>query len=381
MDLLLILTYTALCVAIFKIFKIPLNKWTVPTAVLGGIVLIGTLLVLMNYNHPYTKFAREYFVSIPINPAVKGLVVEVNVKPNVPVKKGEVLFRIDPTPFIAVVKQKEAALEDALQAVPQLKASWDSAIARAAQAEANRDRTKSAFERYDEGRRKGGRNSPFSEIELDNKRQSYLAAEAAFKSALAEEIRFRLAFESNIDGVNTDVAVVKAELDAAIFNLEQTEVKAPVDGIVTQMALRPGVMAVPIPLRPTMTFIPDEDRYFAGAFWQNSLLRLKEGDEAEIILDAMPGQVNKGKVVKVLPAMSEGELQFGGALRSSNELFKRGRVLVLIELADDELRTSLPAGVAGQAAIYTEHFTHVSIIRKVLLRMQGWLNYLFAEGH
>lgn len=121
MDLLLILTYTALCVAIFKIFKIPLNKWTVPTAVLGGIVLIGTLLVLMNYNHPYTKFAREYFVSIPINPAVKGLVVEVNVKPNVPVKKGEVLFRIDPTPFIAVVKQKEAALEDALQAVPQLK--------------------------------------------------------------------------------------------------------------------------------------------------------------------------------------------------------------------------------------------------------------------
>ena len=52
MDLLLILTYTALCIAVFKIFNIPLNKWTVPTAGLGGVVLIGTLILLMNYNHP-----------------------------------------------------------------------------------------------------------------------------------------------------------------------------------------------------------------------------------------------------------------------------------------------------------------------------------------
>lgn len=44
MDLLLILTYTAICIAIFKIFRIPLNKWTVPTAVLGGVVLIGALI-------------------------------------------------------------------------------------------------------------------------------------------------------------------------------------------------------------------------------------------------------------------------------------------------------------------------------------------------
>ncbi len=59
MDLLLILTYTAICVAIFKIFRIPLNKWSVPTAVLGGVVLIGTLILLMNYNHPHTAMAAR----------------------------------------------------------------------------------------------------------------------------------------------------------------------------------------------------------------------------------------------------------------------------------------------------------------------------------
>ena len=50
MDLLLILTYTALCIVIFKVFKIPLTKWTVPTAALGGVILIGTLVLAFGSN-------------------------------------------------------------------------------------------------------------------------------------------------------------------------------------------------------------------------------------------------------------------------------------------------------------------------------------------
>ncbi|MGS0729472.1 hypothetical protein ACVBKF_24955, partial [Shewanella sp. 0m-11] len=122
MDLLLVLTYTAICIAIFKIFKIPLTKWTVPTAILGGIFIVGALILLMNYNHPYTPYAKEYFVTTPINPAVRGMVVSVEVEPNTPIKKGDVLFKIDPTPFQAIVKQKRAALVAAELEVPQLEA-------------------------------------------------------------------------------------------------------------------------------------------------------------------------------------------------------------------------------------------------------------------
>ena len=77
MELLLILTYAAICVAIFRIFSIPVNKWTLPTAVLGGIFLIGFILLVMNYNHPFTDNARIYFATTPIHPDVKGRVVEV----------------------------------------------------------------------------------------------------------------------------------------------------------------------------------------------------------------------------------------------------------------------------------------------------------------
>ncbi|UJF23000.1 HlyD family secretion protein [Shewanella sp. OMA3-2] len=379
MDLLLILTYGAICIAVFKIFKIPLNKWTVPTALLGGVVLIGSLLLLMNYNHPYTKFTREYFVSIPITPAVKGIVTEVNVHPNTPVKEGDILFKIDPTPYAATVKQKQAALKEAEQQVPQLQAAYEAAHAKLEQAQADSTRTESAYRRYEEGRKKGGRNSPFTELELDNRRQLYIASLAQRDAAKADELRSRLAFESNINGVNTKVAGLQAELAKAQFDLEKTIVRAPADGIVTQLALRKGIMAVPIPLRPALTFIPDEERYFAGAFWQNSLLRLKEGDEAEVIIDAVPGVVFTGKVAKILPAMSEGEVQFSGSLQSSSRLFQRGRVLVLIDLDENALLDGLPAGIAGQAAIYTDHFSHVAVMRKVLLRMQGWLNYLFGD--
>ncbi len=381
MDLLLILTYTAICIAIFKIFKIPLNKWSVPTAILGGIVLIGALLLLMNYNHPYSKYAREAFVTIPINPAVKGMVLSVDVKGNTKVKKGDVLFRIDPTPFAAVVKQKRASLAEAELMVPQLEASWQAAKASVERAIADRDRTKAAFERYEKGRKRGGKNSPFTELELDNKRQLYLASQAQLTAAEAEELRVQLAYESQIDGVNTKVANLQGQLEKAEYDLEQTVVRAPTDGLVTQLAIRPGMIAVPIPLKPLMSFIPDEQRYFAGAFWQNSLLRLKEGDEAEMLLDAVPGRIFKGKVVQVMPAMAEGEFQFTGTLQSAKRLFAPGRTIVLIDLEDDAILHQLPAGVSGQAAVYTEHFSHVAIMRKILLRMQSWLNYVFGEGH
>ena len=105
---LLILTYTALCIAIFKVFNIPLNKWTVPTAVLGGVVLVGTLVLLMNYNHPFTQLGNQVFPTTPIVSGVRGRVVEVPVQANQPLKTGDILFKIDPVPFEAEVARLEA---------------------------------------------------------------------------------------------------------------------------------------------------------------------------------------------------------------------------------------------------------------------------------
>lgn len=95
MDLLIILTYVAFAWAIFKIFRIPVNQWTLATATLGGVFIVAGLILLMNYNHPYTFTAQKAVISIPITPQVTGVVSEVTDKNNQLIKKGEVLFKLD----------------------------------------------------------------------------------------------------------------------------------------------------------------------------------------------------------------------------------------------------------------------------------------------
>ena len=56
----------------FKVFRIPVNQWSLATAALGGIIGIVLLLLIMNYNHPFTTNARIYFAVTPVFPSVRG---------------------------------------------------------------------------------------------------------------------------------------------------------------------------------------------------------------------------------------------------------------------------------------------------------------------
>ncbi len=379
MEMLMILTYTSICYAIFKVFKLPLNKWTVPTAFLGGIILLGSTMLLMNYNHPYTKVARTVVVTTPIVPLVRGRVVEVPVKPNTPLKKGAVLFRIDPTIFKASVAELEASLAQALQNVRINNEAWAAAKAQVGSAKAARNRAKGNYDRYLAANRRSSAN-PFSAAQIQNRRDTYLAAEANFNAAKAAERGARLRYESRIDGQDTEVARIRARLVKAEFNLKQTVVRAPTDGMVTQLILRPGAIAVPLPLKPTMVFVHAEQTYLVASFLQNSMLRLRAGNEAEVIFSAIPGRIFKGKIDFVLPVMAQGAVQSSGTLIAMDKP-AYGRIGVLIKLEEDLSKYHLPAGVAAEVAVYTEHVEHVAMVRKILFRMKSWQNYLFGEGH
>jgi len=375
MDLLLILTYTAICVAVFKVFKIPLNKWTVPTAALGGVIIVGFLVLTMNYNHPYSGMAREYYVTTPIVPAVGGIVQSVDIEANVIVEKGTVLFRIDPKPYDSIVRQKQALLAGTKDGVRELEQTVAASRARVVEVTANRDRTEGVFRRYEAIFDRGA----ISANDLEIRRQAYLADEAALTRAEADFERAQIAFESGIDGDNPDVARLQAELEEARYDLERTVVRAPTSGYVSQLLLRPGMMAVSLPLRPVMVFVHDEQAPLIAAFRQNSALRLKAGYEAEIVYPSIPGRVFKGKVVNVLPNMAEGQLLTSGNLIGTEAFQRVGRVPVVIEVLDDMSEYNLSTGSRAQVAVYSDHFHHVAIMRKILLRMSSWQNYLYLD--
>ena len=102
---------------VITVFKIPVNKWTVPTAVLGGVFVVAGLVLTMNYNHPYTYVAQKAVVAVPIISQVVGVVDEVPVRRNEHLKAGDELFRIDPTVYQARVDRLQADLVTAEQSV------------------------------------------------------------------------------------------------------------------------------------------------------------------------------------------------------------------------------------------------------------------------
>jgi multidrug resistance efflux pump len=379
MELLLILIYVSLCYVVFKVFRIPVNQWSLATAALGGIIGIVLLLLIMNYNHPFTTNARIYFAVTPVFPSVRGRVIEVPVQANVSLKQGDVLFRVDPQPFQYVVDQKKAALAESEQNVKQLKASLDQAAASTQRANAQFELAQQNYDRQAELFEK----KIIAQATLDTFTRNLETAKQSVVGAQAEEERARLAYSSNIDGVNTTVARLSAELADAQWDLEQTVTRAPAEGFVTQVGLRPGMYVVPAAFRSVMVFVNTDprDQEFAAAFQQNSLQRVKAGDEAEAAFDAVPGRVFKGKVRLVLDAIAAGQMQPTGGLVDVGARTEGGRALAVIDITDDMSSYQIPLGAAAQVAIYTEHWHHVSLIRKILLRMRSWQNYVFLEGH
>ena len=200
MELLLILIYVSICYVIFKVFKIPVNQWSLATAALGGIIGIALLLLIMNYNHPFTTNARIYFAVTPVLPGVKGRVIEVPVETNKPLKEGDVLFRIDPKPYEYVVSQKKALLAEAEQNVKQLKSSLDQATASAERANAQFELAQQNYDRQFELFQK----PVIAQATLDTYARNLETARQSLVGARAEEERARLAYTVNVDGVNTD---------------------------------------------------------------------------------------------------------------------------------------------------------------------------------
>jgi RND family efflux transporter MFP subunit len=335
---LMVISYGLLLWLLFvKLRWIPINKWTVLTAVYIGMVGIGFVLLMMNMYHPYTKDSRFYAFMTPIVPQVKGRVIEVPVRENQPLKKGDVLFKIDPQTYEFARQQLTSELGAAEQ-------EWN-----------------------------------YAKVELER------AKRLAEQKAGAEKDVDR--WRAQADKAVANMGAIQAKIQDAEFNLAETVVRAPTDGFVTQVQLRPGMMAVPLPLSPVMIFVHEDSKPFIATFPQHCIQSIEvgeHGNDAEMAFDSIPGRVFKGKVKAMLPAMAQGQLAPTGNLIDFSVPWKSGRVAFVIEITDDMSAYKLPAGSAAQTAVYTHHYHPFSLVRMILLRMKSWENYLFSpkeESH
>jgi multidrug resistance efflux pump len=197
--------------------------------------------------------------------------------------------------------------------------------------------------------------------------------------ASVAEVKAQIATaQAQVRVAQAQVDTTRAQLENARWDLLQTTVVAPGNGTMVNVMLRPGFFVAGMPFNEVMTFVDDEYQIFA-IFGQNELHQVEAGNEVEITLDTYPGRVIKAHVDSVIWAHGQGQLEASGDLPRTTIIAPPGRFPVKLVVADRDKEVFLAAGARGSAAIYTEHFALVHIIRKVLLRVASYLDYIIIK--
>jgi multidrug resistance efflux pump len=393
MELLLLLTYSFIAWLIFGKFK--LLPWNIVTQVITitiPIIGIAILILLLNIYAPSTSDVRVMNYVVPINPTVRGRVIEVPVQPNVPVRKGDVLFRLDPLPFEiqvqaaeAQVRQFKAQLITATANQRNLSEQLLESVSREGVANAELLLARKRVAQFEELARLGAGNL----FDLEQAQAQVQSLENELRAARAgvAQVRERLA-ATTPEGVLDQVAQVLAQIAAAEatladahWQLEQTVAHAPADGTVVALALRPGVMTVPLPLSPAMTFIEDE-QFIVGFFRQNEVRKVEPGNEVEIFVRTHPGRVIKAEVDSVIWATAQGQLPISGQLPDTGfGAMPEQRLAVKFRVTGKDAELFLAPGARGGGAIYTDSGHMIHIIRKVFVRVSTKLDWLILKLH
>ncbi len=378
MEVLLLGIYSFFVWLIFIKFKwLPWNTTSQVTVVIIPIVALTAMILALNIFAPSSSDVRVIKYVVQVIPQQRGRVLEVPAEGNRPMKKGEVLFRIDPTPYALDVKVLEAQLAEAEGSANELHAQLDAARGNTEALRAQIALTRQRVTQFAELSKSGAGNR----FDLEMAQADLAAQQGQLASAIANEVRIQVQLSAQVDGELSSVAVIRANLEKARWELEQCVVYAPADGTAINVQLRPGQYLAAMPFAPAMSFVEDEFQVVA-MYNQNELWSVKPGDHAEIALQTYPGRIIKAEVDSIIWAQGQGQIAMSGNLPQTGPVpLPPGRFAVKLDIARRDRDLFLAAGAAGAAAIYTEHAAPLHIIRMVILRVGSYTNYLILKLH
>jgi multidrug resistance efflux pump len=287
----------------------------------GTVVLIAVALILFKYwdyvTNPWTRNGQVRAQVIQITPRVSGPLVKLPVEDNQFVRAGDLLFKIDPRTFEADLEQARAELDNTRDEIEALAKQVEAAQAEVEAAEATIKQSEAAIKGY------AGR---VEESRKEYKRQKTLDQQGATSKKMVEEARANwvayvnqkanaeaqmLQMQASLSEAKANLAKAKANLGApgdqnaqvrlgkakvrdTALNLEFTQKKAPVDGFVTNLNLRPGSQAVEN--QPIMALVDVNSFWVTGFFRENYIEDIRKGDRAIVTLMSYPDKPLEGRV-------------------------------------------------------------------------------------
>jgi multidrug resistance efflux pump len=360
-------------VAMWAVFsKLKLVRWgwlSGTVSIVIGVFILATFLALFNFLTPSGKVTVTGRV-VEVTPNVTGQIVAIPVKPNVPVKTGDVLFQIDPAPYQYKVAQLQASLAAARQQTQILKSNYEQATANVAGLEAqlkyNAKRLGDIRTLYS-----SGANTEFKEQDTQ---VQYETVSAQLNAAKATQQSAKLALDSEIGGVNTSVAQIQAQLENANWELSQTTVRAPADGYVTAVALTVGDRA--LQARSTMSFIVENEITIVGMFSQNGFQTIKIDAPVDIVFDNAPGRIYHAKIKAIPKGVGQGQIAVSGTLARTTALGGTSAFPAEISVPDEMSRDSLRLGMSGNATAFAGNAGVIGLLASILVWVSSYTAYL-----
>lgn len=393
MEIILLGIYSFFVWLIFFKFKwLPWNIVSQVIVITLPIIGLTLLILLLNIVAPSSQDIRVVNYVVPINPPVRGLVTEVPLEPNRPIKKGDVLFKIDPTPYEIAVRNFEAQIAQlkvqlitAEASSRNLQESLKGATGQKDVIQSKLKLSKLRLQQFKELADTGAGNKFDHEQaqadvqNLEGELASVVASEAQAREKLGAKTPE--GEQDEVASVKAQIARAEAQLADAKWELSQTTYYAPANGTVVALTLRPGAMAVPMPMSPAMNFVEDE-QWILAIYHQNEVRKIKPGQEAEIAFKMYPGRIVKAKVDSIMWATAQGQLPIGSMNPAGGVAPIPPHSLAVRLLPDAKDKDIfLAAGGHGAGAVYTDSGHMIHILRKVIVRVGAKLDWLILKLH
>lgn len=295
--------------------------------IVGCLMLTIGLITTIFYFHPATSSATLFFRTVPIAPETSGRVAEVNVGFSSPIKKGEVIFRLDSS-------KQEASLESAKRKIAEVEAQLVTARSDVVKAEAQIEEARSSHQQaLDEleVKKELQRRNPGIVAQRDIEKLQVIVngRQAAIDSSVAgrDSALSRLSAQLPAEKASAEAAAAQAQVE-----LDKTFIRAGVDGRVEQFSLRPGDIVNPL-MRPAGVLIPAGagQRGVQAGFGQIEAQVLKVGMIAEAACISRPWVIIPMVVTNVQDYIAAGQFRGGEQLVEAQSVTKPGTVLVMME--------------------------------------------------
>ena len=353
----------------------PVRKWTL--IVLGACVVLMFWYLVADRVTPYTNQARVHALVVPIAPQVSGIITDVAVTNNEYVSADQELFRINRDQYQLAVATAQANLQSARQATGASTASVEAArasvaAARAGLVRADQDTVRLRRIKEEDPGAISDRRLEQAESGSSVARSQLAASQANLEKAIQD---LGVAGEANSRILQAQAALEQAELDLA-----RTTVRAPGDGLLTDVRVDRGNFAGAG--APLMTFIGIQNIWIQADFTENNLGHIDPGDRVEIVFDSLPGEVISGRIRGTGFGVSVDSTPLGSLPTVENNRqwlrdAQRFPVLVEFPLQDRGERLNIRVGSQASVIVYTGDNWLFNFVGKIYIRVASLVTYAF----